>query len=214
MTAISRTEHILSSIAACCVCWVAFGSGAHAQNAPLKTSSKNSAPALTQQMVGTWNVQQRMWPGYGAEAVSLPPAIARRRLVEGSFLEEVMQPAKKRGQATFTRIAYFEYNAVNQQCEYFSLDSRAPQMMNERSDKAEEQSKPDQGGIKLSGGSFVAPKWGESTNVAFTYRFTVGQIEKNNQIVRLYLTPQSREMAKEFMAFEYRLKDSARSGAC
>ena len=76
-------------------------------------------------------------------------------------------------------------------------------MMNERSDKGEDQSKPGNGGIKLYGGGFVAPQWGESKNVAFTYRLTVGEIENNSQVVQLYLTPQSGESPKEFLAFEY-----------
>ena len=154
-------------------------------------------------MVGTWKVQQRMWPGFGAEAINLPPAVARRHLIAGAFLEEVMEPAKQSEKESFVRTAYFNYNAVSQQYEYFSLDSRAPQMMNERSDKAAEQSKPDKGGIKLYGGSFVAPQWGEAKNVAFTYRLTVGEIEKDRQVVQLYLTPQAGESPKEFLAFEY-----------
>jgi hypothetical protein len=154
-------------------------------------------------MVGTWKVQQRMWPDFGAEAINLPPAVARRGLMAGGFLEEVMEPANKSGKESFIRIAYFNYNAVNQQYEYFSLDSRAPQMMNERSDKTEEQSILGKDGIKLNGGSFVAPQWGEAKNVAFTYRLTVGEIKNNSQVIQLYLTPQAGENPKEFLAFEY-----------
>jgi hypothetical protein len=43
----------------------------------------------------------------------------------------------------------------------------------------------------------------EVKNVAFTYRLTVGAIENNSQVVRLYLTPQAGESPKEFLAFEY-----------
>ncbi len=105
--------------------------------------------------------------------------------------------------ASFTRTAFFNYNAVSQQYEYFSLDSRAPHMMNERSDKTEEQSKPGKDGIRLNGGTFVAPQWGDARNVAFTYRLIVGAIEGDTQVVRLYLTPQAGESPKEFLAFEY-----------
>ena len=94
-------------------------------------------------------------------------------------------------------------NVVNQQYEYFSLDSRASQMMNERSEKTEVQDNPGKDGIKLNGGSFVAPERGEAKNVAFTYRLTVGAIESNSQVVQLYLTPQAGENLKEFLAFEY-----------
>jgi Protein of unknown function (DUF1579) len=198
MKLISRVYRILSLLIyiACFVAWCFI---AHAQNAP----GKISVPTLMQQMVGTWSVQQRMWPGAGAEAVNLPSAIARRRLLAGGFLEEVMEPASKPGNASFIRIAYFNYNAVNQQYEYFSLDSRAPQMMNERSDKTEEQSNLGEDSIRLNGGSFVAPEWGEARNVAFTYRLTVGEIKNNRQLVKLYLTPQAAQNPKEFLALEY-----------
>jgi hypothetical protein len=154
-------------------------------------------------MVGTWTVQQRMWPGAGAEAKTLPPAIARRRLVEGAFLEEIMELAQPSAPESFTRTAYFNYNSVNQQYEYFSLDSRAPQMMLEKSHVPEAQDRTGKGGIKLYGGRFVAPRWGEISNAAFIYRLTIGEIEKDRQVVQLYLTPQSGEGAKEFLAFEY-----------
>jgi hypothetical protein len=39
--------------------------------------------------------------------------------------------------------------------------------------------------------------------VAFSYRLTVGGIEDDDQVVRLYLTPRAAENAKEFLAFEY-----------
>ena len=203
MTLTSRAARIFSFVAIHSVCCVAFCSIAYAQNAPPHAPSNNSSSYLMQQMVGTWKVQQRMWPGFGAEAINLPQAVARRHLIAGAFLEEVMEPAKKSDKESFIRTAYFNYNADSQQYKYFSLDSRAPQMMNERSDKAAEQSKPDKGGIKLYGGSFVAPQWGEAKNVAFTYRLTVGEIEKDRQVVQLYLTPQAGESPKEFVAFEY-----------
>jgi hypothetical protein len=211
MTLISRAARILSFVASCSVCCVALYSVAHAQSAPLSSpgnsprdsTSKTSSSTLMQQMVGTWKVQQRMWPGFGAGAINLPPAVARRHLLAGGFLEEVMEPAKRSGKESFIRTAYFNYNTVTQQYEYFSLDSRASQMMNERSDRAEEQSEPVKGGIKLYGGNFVAPQWGKATNVAFTYRLTVGEIANDSQVVQLYLTPQSGESPKEFLAFEY-----------
>jgi len=39
--------------------------------------------------------------------------------------------------------------------------------------------------------------------VTFIYRLTVGEVEKDRQVVQLYLTPQSGESTKEFLAFEY-----------
>ena len=61
----------------------------------------------------------------------------------------------------------------------------------------------DKGAITLYGDSFVAPLWGDARNAAFRYRLTIGEIENNRQLVRLYLTPQSGEKGKEFLAFEY-----------
>src|SRR5258706_9902330 len=104
MMPINRTSSILWFIAICCVAVISV---ANAQNAPPSTVRKNAAPALLQQMVGTWNVQQRMWPGFATKPVDLPPAVARRRLVEGVFQEEVMESADKSGQERFTRTAYF-----------------------------------------------------------------------------------------------------------
>jgi hypothetical protein len=156
---------------------------------------------LLSQMVGTWNVQQRMWPGAGRDAILLPPAVARRRMVGGAFLEEVMELPPGSKQDPFTRIAFFNYNAVNQQHEYFSLDTRAPQMMSEKS--FESGGAGSEEGITLYGGSFVAPQWGDVTNAAFRYRLRIGRLEKDRQVVQLYLTPLSGKSTKEFLAFEY-----------
>jgi hypothetical protein len=77
-------------------------------------------------------------------------------------------------------------------------------MMNEKSYEADIQGRlHDQGEIVLYGDSFVAPRWGKTTNAAFRYRLVIGKVEKDCQLVRLYLTPQLGETAKEFLAFEY-----------
>lgn len=107
------------------------GTAFAARNAQVGSAGQN-VPPLIRQMVGTWDVQQRMWPGPGAAPVNLSPAIAKRRLVNGVFLEEMMEPARKTDKDPFTRTAFFNYNAVSKQYEYFSLDSRAPQMMSEK----------------------------------------------------------------------------------
>jgi len=145
-----------------------------------------------------------MWPGDGAAPINLPPATARRRLVQGKFLEEVMELPPEVNGEPFTRISYFNYNAVNQQYECFSIDTRGPQMMNERSYESSAQGKTNgEGTVILYGGSFVAPQWGAAKNVAFRYRLTVGAVQDNRQIVGLYFTPLSGEPVTEFMAFEY-----------
>jgi Protein of unknown function (DUF1579) len=88
-------------------------------------------PQLLQQMAGTWQVQQRMWPGPGSAAVDLPPATARRQLVAGKYIEEVMEPVigEATQSASFRRNAFLNYNAVTKRYEYVSLDTRAPQLM-------------------------------------------------------------------------------------
>jgi hypothetical protein len=181
----------LSSLGLPPVAWAQKPSGNSAGDA--------ATPALIQQMAGTWNVRQRMWAGAGADATDMPPAIAHRRLVEGVFLEEVMESAEKGGAEPFTRTSYFNYNAVSRRYEYFSLDSRVPQMMNERSESSGP-AEPGKDGIKLYGGRFVAPRWGDATNVGFTYRLTMGEIQDDRQTVHLYLTPRT---GREFLAFEY-----------
>jgi Protein of unknown function (DUF1579) len=168
------------------------------------SSNKNSVPPLILQMAGTWDVRQRMWPASDAEAINLPSAVAQRRLIGNSFIEEVMQLAAGSKEEPFTRIAYFNYNPINQQYEYFSIDTRAPQMMSEKSFERGIQSKiPDPGIVNMFGESFVAPRWGEFTNAPFRYRFEIGPVERNHQVARLYLTPQLAGGAREFLAFEY-----------
>jgi hypothetical protein len=155
-------------------------------------------------MVGTWDVKQRMWTAAGAPPIDLPPAIARRRVIEGVFLEEIMTLAPGIKAEPFTRVSYVTYNAVHQQLEYFSIDSRAPQMMRETSHDADIAAKlRDQREILLYGENFVASQWGESKNAAFRYRLVLGGIEGQQQTVRLYLTPLAQGASTEFLAFEY-----------
>ncbi len=72
-------------------------------------------------MIGKWNGEQRMWPGSGKQAMPLPQGVAERRLIGDKFLQEIMEPVAQASAERFTRIAYFLYNEVNQQYEYFSL---------------------------------------------------------------------------------------------
>jgi hypothetical protein len=157
-------------------------------------------PVLIADMAGAWTVEEWMWPGPGAAAIALPSAIARRELVGKDFVQEVMNSVAN-AKDPFTRISYFGYNAVNRQYEYFSLDTRAPQMMNERSAGTTAQPSPDS--INLLGGIFVAPQWGPDKNAAFRYRLVVGRIEGNQQTVELYLTPLSASSGREFLAMRY-----------
>src|ERR1700730_9324889 len=175
-----------------------------ANDAPLSVNGKDAATPLIQQMIGTWDVRQRMWPGAAAKAIDLPPAVAHRILIGSTILQEVMTLASQSSETPFTRVAYFDYNAVTRQYEYFSLDTRAPQMMNERSVAAAVRGKSQhRGTLILHGGRFVVPQWGEAKNVPFRYRIVVDPVENDQQAVRLYFTPQSGANTREFLAFEY-----------
>jgi len=175
-----------------------------AADPPLDSSGKSNAAPLIEQMVGTWKVRERMWFGQGRQAIDLPSATAHRRLVAGGFLEEHMNSTQEPDQEPFTRISYFNYRAVNQQFEYFSIDSRAPQMMNEKSvESALPPASGREAGIDLYGGIFVVPRWGDSVDAAFRYRLKVGQVKDESQVVQLCLTPMAGDSTREFLAFEY-----------
>lgn len=183
----------------CSLCALTLAASAGAATANDQAHG-DSAANLVHSMLGTWDVKEWMWQAPGGAAVSLPSAVAQRRLVGNGFIQEVMRAAPG-SQGAFTRYAYFGYNAVNQNYEYFSLDTRAPQMMNERSFG------PGGGAsgnsIDLQGGAFVAPRWGTLTNAAFRYRLVVGPVRHDRQEVVLYLTPLSGAGQPEFQAFKY-----------
>lgn len=171
----------------------AFATGALAQ----------TAPALLQEMAGTWAVEQKMWTGPNTEATVLPASTAQRRLIDGKYLEETMQPRDSRAGTPdfFTRNAFLNYNAVTKQYEYVSIDTRAPQVMIERGLAADTSNNAKE--LRLQGGTFLAPEWGPAKNVEFTYRLTISAIRDGRQTVSLYLTPTAVQPKKEFLAFEY-----------
>ena len=161
---------------------------------------------LLKRMTGTWDVQQRMWPGPKTDPVMLPAAIAERRLIRDRYLEEVMHPLDVGPEgpeqtASFMRHAFLNYNAVTSRYEYGSLDTRAPQLMTETSAPIAPTS--DTPELNLQGGSFLAPVWGTVKNVRFAYRLTIGEIKQNQQVVRLFLLPRTVLPKTEFLAFEY-----------
>ena len=112
-----------------------------------------------------------------------------------------MTPATDGQPGSFSRNAFINFNPVSSRYEYTSLDTRAPQLMVEQSERVADPGRP--GELKLQGSSFTAPQWGNAKNVRFTYRLTLGAIENDQQTVRLYLTPQTVLPKKEFLAFEY-----------
>jgi hypothetical protein len=164
--------------------------------------SQDSPPVLAQ-MLGKWTVTERMWSGPGAAPIALPDATAQRRIVGDSLIEETMV-AVNGSKSSFTRIADLNFNAVTHRFEYFSWDSRAPQVMSEKSrDIAGVAGGSDQRAVELDGGTFLAPQWGKLKNASFKYRLELGPIQHDRQVVQLYFTPQSGPSTTEFLAFEY-----------
>ena len=188
----------------CTACIFSQTGVAYADKALLSTGGTDAGTAFIQQMIGEWEVRQRMWPSAAGQAVELAPAVAHRLLIGSTIVQETMTLAPESSETPFTRLAYFDYNAISQRFEYFSLDTRAPQMMNERSLAAAIDADSQRGSaIALYGGIFVAPQWGESKNVPFRYRIVLSRIEMDEQTMRLYLKAQSGSNTKEFLAFEY-----------
>jgi hypothetical protein len=183
----------------CLVGLLSLASFAYGADTSSGSDQSTSVTSMMRQMVGTWDVEAKMWPAPGAQAIELPAAIARRELVGAAFLQETMEPAKPSQQNAFTRMAYFSYNPVNRQYEYFSLDSRLPQIMSYAVPGANRIRGEN---VELAGTSFVAPEWGAKKNVPFMYRLAVGPVRGNRQVVQLFLTEQ-RADAAEFLAFEY-----------
>jgi hypothetical protein len=157
---------------------------------------------LLENMVGTWDVQQRMRPGPRAAAVELPSAIAHRELVGGKYLQENMEPISGEATHSFHRNAFLNYNPVTRRYEYTSLDTRAPQLMMEMSRPVDPQ-RVSAAELKLQGGDFLAPEWGGAKNVRFKYRLSIGEIKNDQQAIQLFLTPTSVLPKEEFLAFEY-----------
>lgn len=168
------------------------------QDAPsARVEALDEHRVLLTQLAGTWNVRQRMWTGPGSDPVTLPAATAQRRLIHGAYIEEEMELAKGVEGDPFTRSATVSWNAVNQTFEYFSIDSRLPQMMMYPT------------GVERSGAlwftlhePFVAPAWGNDTDVPFAARLQLRPGE-HRQVVRLHLRRISAEPTEEFVAFEY-----------
>jgi hypothetical protein len=166
---------------------------------PAAAQTPGAAQALIHDMAGTWDVQEWTWAGPGASPTPLPNAVAERRPVGDDFIQESME-TQPGAPNPFSRHAAFGFNPVNRQFEYASIDSRAPQLMNERSADAGIEK---DGGLDLLGGMFFTPQWGDMRNVTFRYRLAVGPVRDDRQEVDLYLTPVSGGGLPEFVAFRY-----------
>ncbi len=162
-----------------------------------ETQQRTAVPrSLLMDMVGEWDVQQRTWESSSSAPMRHPDASARRRLVGGMFVEETMQGEAGPKREPFTRVAYFNYNAVTQRYETVSMDTRGPQMMYEKSYAH------DGGTIRLLlEDDFVLSRFGGKAEAAFKGRKEI-EVGEDRQTVRLYWTPLM-ENAKEFLATEY-----------
>jgi hypothetical protein len=141
---------------------------------------------LIRQMVGTWQVQMRIWPAAGAEPLVTPPMVATRELVGDAFLQEVMGAAPGTEQDPFTRIAYLSFNNARRRYEFLSMDTRAPGMMFETSfgDELEEPST-----IALYLDNFTFPGWGqELTGQLVKQRRLLSVPDANTTLCRQYWT--------------------------
>jgi hypothetical protein len=77
--------------------------------------------------------------------------------------------ARAKGDA-FSRMAYFDCNTVNRQYEYFSIDTRAPEMMNERSYEDEPHGNTDDhGSLSLWEASSLHQKGGHERCVSISH---------------------------------------------
>ena len=155
---------------------------------------------LLEEMAGTWDVEQQTWAGPNVEATELPAAVATRRLVSGTYLQEEMTLAPDASGDPFDRSSYLNYNGVSGYYEYFSVDSRAPQQMHYKASKGPIGV---DGTIKLDGGIFTAAEWGELKNVMFRYRAEISPTEEGRQTFKLFLTPTRVNGLQEFLAFQY-----------
>jgi hypothetical protein len=101
-----------------------------AQEKPSSVATVPSSPkhALIRTMAGAWEVRASLWLGPDAKPI-VQSAVARRRLIGDTLLEEVMTPSPGSDGPAFTRLAFLNYNAVRSSYEYVSWDTRAPQMM-------------------------------------------------------------------------------------
>jgi hypothetical protein len=66
---------------------------------------------LLRTAVGTFDVQSQLWPADGAEPI-VTDAVARRRMVEDLYLEEIMESGVGASEP-FSRICYLDFNPLS-----------------------------------------------------------------------------------------------------
>jgi hypothetical protein len=154
---------------------------------------------LIRALEGDWNVQQRVWPGPGAEPIALGPMVAERRLIGEAFLQEVMKPAPGSKQEPFARHAYLSFNNVDRRYEYASLDTRYPRTMYETSFDGERAHRDRV--IEVFIEAFTHPGWGkEFVGQAMKQRREIIVESDRRNVVRQFWTPPG---GSEFLAIEY-----------
>ena len=66
---------------------------------------------------------------------------------------------------------------------------------------------PDYGGtLQFKGGTFVAGRWGDRKNAAFSYRVELSPVKDGQQTMQLFLRPLAAGAQTEFVAFRYEYK--------
>jgi Protein of unknown function (DUF1579) len=154
---------------------------------------------LIRALEGGWSVQQRVWPGPGAEPIALAPMVAERRLIGEAFLQEIMKPAPGSEQEPFARHAYLSFNNVDRRYEYVSLDTRYPRTMYETSFDAERAHRDRI--IEVFIEAFTHPGWGtEFVGQAMKQRREIIVESDRRNVVRQFWTPPG---GSEFLAIEY-----------
>lgn len=151
-------------------------------------------------LVGAWQVRQTIVPEPGARPLVDSAIVARRALIGGQYLEEVMAAAPG-APRPFTRVAYLGYNNVNQRWEYVSMDTRFPRMMYEVSDDAGAVDGRGADTVALAIDAFVLPGWGPALTGQSAKQRRLLVLEGPDRVVsRQYWTLPA---GREWLAVEY-----------
>jgi Protein of unknown function (DUF1579) len=152
---------------------------------------------LLRTAVGTFDVHSQLWPEADAEPI-VTDAVARRRMVDDMYLEEVMEPGPGATEP-FSRICYLDFNPLSRRWEYVSLDTRIPaQLMYELSNG---HNLGDRSTVVLHLPVFSLPGWGtEVTGQSVRQRREITLADPDRQEVRQYWTLPD---APEYLAVEY-----------
>ena len=152
---------------------------------------------LLRTAAGLFDVHSRLWPEAGAEPIATD-AVARRRMVDDMYLEEIMEP-RPGATEPFSRICYLDFNPLSRRWEYVSLDTRIPaQLMYELSS---DESLVDRSTVVLHLPAFTLSGWGAKvTGQSVRQRREIALADPDRQEVRQYWTLPD---APEYLAVEY-----------